>query len=167
MDLRKGLVAKLEEKIIGILMAIALVVGFMQVAARFVFKSSLPWSEELLRFVFEWVTFLAASIAVREKAHVSVSVVVEKLPKPIRRGVGVMGILLSIGFCLAITYYGLQLVKVQFETNQISTAMELPMWIPYLGLVVGSLMMAIRFIQNLFSVIIRNRQNSAMEIKNC
>lgn len=149
-----NLLTKFEEKTIGLLMATAIVVGFMQVAARFIFHSSLPWSEEFLRFVFIWVTFIAASLAIREKAHVSVSVLVDKLPKGLRLVVAALGILFSIGFCVTITYCGTNLVKMQVNTNQLSTAMEIPMWVPYLGVVVGSLMMAIRFVQDLVDLFV-------------
>ncbi|MEW6662501.1 MAG: TRAP transporter small permease [Bacillota bacterium] len=144
---------KLEERFIAFLITVAIVVGFMQVTSRFIFKSSLPWSEELLRFVFIWVTFLGASVAVREKAHVSVSVLLHKLPVPFQKAGIVAGLLFSIGFCGAIVYYGMQIITVQVLTNQLSTAMEIPMWLPYLGVVVGSFMMAIRFLQNLISLL--------------
>ncbi|MDK2822016.1 MAG: C4-dicarboxylate transporter, DctQ subunit [Clostridia bacterium] len=149
----KNIVLKLEEKIIALFMLVAIIVGFMQVSSRFIFKSSLPWSEELLRFIFQWVTFLAASVAVREKAHVSVTFLIDKLPRNANKLITLLGILLSIGFCLAITYFGIQLVKVQIETEQISTAMQLPMWIPYSGVVVGSFMMAFRFFRSLLTVL--------------
>ena len=153
-----------EEKLIAIIMAETIVVGFMQVFYRFILKSSLSWSEELLRFSFEWVVFLAASIAVRENGHVSVSVLVDLLPKTIRRVIAIAGSILCVGFCLAITYYGIDLVKMQIATNQRSTAMEIPMWIPYMGLVAGSFMMAYRFLEQLIQMFCP-RRNENGEVK--
>lgn len=149
---RKGVFAvvgkairKIEEAIIIVLMAEALVVGVWQVAARYAFHAPLPWSEEMLRFSFEWITFLAASIGVSEKAHVSVSVVVDALPRPLRGLANFVALLISAAFCGAVAVYGFELVKVQLETVQLSPAMEIPMWIPYLAVVAGSATMALRF----------------------
>lgn len=139
-------VRRVEEGIIGLLMAETIVVGIMQVAARYVFHSSLPWSEELLRFSFIWISFLAASVGVAEKAHVSVSVLVDRLPKKAGLLVNITASIISGAFCAAIAYYGYGLVALQAETQQLSAAMEIPMWLPYLAVVVGNLSMAVRFL---------------------
>lgn len=139
-------IRRAEEGIIALLMAETIVVGIMQVAARYVFHSSLPWSEELLRFSFIWMTFLAASVGVAEKAHVSVSVLVDRLPKKAELLVNIIASIISAAFCAAIAYFGYGLLALQAETQQLSPAMEIPMWGPYLAVVVGSFSMAVRFL---------------------
>ena len=41
---------------------------FMQVIFRYVLKAPLSWSEELARYTFMWITFLGASVALRQNS---------------------------------------------------------------------------------------------------
>ena len=40
-----------------------LIFGFLQVFARFILKSPIGWSEELLTYSFTWASFIGASMA--------------------------------------------------------------------------------------------------------
>lgn len=62
-----------------VLVAIVLI-GTAQIFFRFVLKSSLIWSEELMRYLFVWLAFITASIAVREHKHISVDFVTTYMP---------------------------------------------------------------------------------------
>ena len=68
----------------GMLVAIVLI-GSAQIFFRFVLKSSLIWSEELMRYMFVWLSFITASIAVREHKHISVDFVTSFVPAKINR----------------------------------------------------------------------------------
>ena len=52
-----------------------------QVVARYVFNSSIFWSEELARYLFIWVIFLCIAIGYRENQHISITTVIEALPR--------------------------------------------------------------------------------------
>lgn len=54
--------------------------GTAQIFCRFVLKSSLIWTEELMRYLFVWLSFITASIAVREHKHISVDFLTTYLP---------------------------------------------------------------------------------------
>ena len=43
-------------------------------------RSMLPWSEEIARYLFLWLTWVGASYATKERKHVSIDLVYEKLP---------------------------------------------------------------------------------------
>jgi len=146
-------IKRAEKGIIVLLVGETVVVGIMQVTARYVFQSSLSWSEELLRFSFIWVTFLAASVGVSEKVHVSVSVLVDRLSQKVGLLVNIVASIVSAIFCAVVAYFGYVLVVIQIETQQISPAMEIPMWVPYLGVVVGNLLMTVRFLLQVFSML--------------
>ena len=48
----------------------------MQVVTRYVFKIPLPWSEEMARYLFLWLTWVgASSYATKERKHVSIDLV--------------------------------------------------------------------------------------------
>ncbi len=69
--------------IIAALLAETIFVGAWQVLARFVFHSSLSWSEELLRFSFVWVTFLGSAVGLSQGSHMNVQAFTNMMPKKV------------------------------------------------------------------------------------
>lgn len=84
---------------------------FLQVLVRFVFKSPLPWTEEVSRLAFVYSIFVGATVAVREKAHINVDVVLVALPPPMARAVKLLGSLLVAVFLCFVTWQGIQFVR--------------------------------------------------------
>ena len=74
------------EKVTACVMLVLIVlIGSAQIFFRFVLHSSLIWSEELMRYMFVWLSFLTASIAVREHKHISVDFVTSFTPARVNR----------------------------------------------------------------------------------
>ena len=57
MKILKLLDEKLEEVFLVIILIAAVVIVAMQVVTRYVFKIPLPWSEEIARYLFLWLTW--------------------------------------------------------------------------------------------------------------
>ena len=91
-------VETIEEWLLYLIFIETILVGTAQVLARFVFHASLPWSEELLRMSFEWVTFFGASVGISRNTHVAVVFFVDLLPKALRNVTQVLGRLICIAF---------------------------------------------------------------------
>ena len=82
--LTQGITRALELTIVACLAAMALLV-FGNVVLRYGFNSGIAVSEELSRWLFLWLIFLGASIAVHEQGHMGSDMVMEKLSQmPIR-----------------------------------------------------------------------------------
>lgn len=139
----------LEEYIIFVLLAsMTLIIG-LQVISRFVFHSSLSWSEEIARYILVWATFIGGSLGVKKGAHIGVEAFTLVLPAKGKKIVTYVASACCIVFCLIIFKEGLAIILKQITNHQVSPAMQLPMWIPYAALPVGSILMAVRFIQSL------------------
>lgn len=113
---------------------------FLQVLIRFVFKYPLPWTEEVSRIAFVYSIFVGATIAVREKTHLNVDVLLVILPKGAARAVTVFGSLLVAIFLGFVTWEGIVLVLA--TGVQMTPVMQIPF--RYLYLVVpasGALML--------------------------
>lgn len=68
-----------------IILAVMTAVMFAGVVWRYVFNSSLVWSEELTRYLFIWFVFLSASYAVTTKSHIRVDALNMMIPIKIRK----------------------------------------------------------------------------------
>ena len=131
---------------IGYLIAAALagmvVLVFGNVFMRYAFNSGFTVSEELSRWLFVWVTFLGAVIALRDNAHLGTDMMVGRLgPAGKRLCMGIS--LLLMLFCLWLIFKG---TYDQFMVNKDSESpvMEVSMgWFYAGGMVFSALSLPI------------------------
>ncbi|SDM34211.1 TRAP transporter small permease [Halarsenatibacter silvermanii] len=57
----------------------------LQVFYRYVLSSSLPWVDELSRFVFIWIGFIGAAVAHEKDKHIGLVLLLNKLSKRSKR----------------------------------------------------------------------------------
>src|SRR3712207_5550728 len=62
-------------------LALMVVLVFGNVFLRYAFNMGITTSEELSRFLFVWLTFLGAIVALREHGHLGVDILVRRLPE--------------------------------------------------------------------------------------
>lgn len=68
----------------GAVLAAMLIVISLQVVSRYVFNSSLSWTEELSKSLMVWCAFLVAPSALRTGTNVGVDIFLEAMPKRAR-----------------------------------------------------------------------------------
>ena len=71
---------RLLEYVIAGLLALMVVLVFGNVVLRYAFNSGITISEELSRWLFVWLTFVGAILALRNHAHLGMDSVVSRLP---------------------------------------------------------------------------------------
>ncbi|MDQ7249397.1 TRAP transporter small permease [Dongia sedimenti] len=132
-----GFVRALDRCIDVILVAsMAIVIAAMaaQVTLRYFFHSPLPWPEELSQFLLVGMSFLGMYVGIRRNQHIRI----EWLPKNgsrFIRGLKLVGLLSICVFLAYIGYGGFKLAMTAW--GQPSTALRIPMAIPYLTIPVA------------------------------
>lgn len=91
-----GRYCQLLTVIIVICLALMVLMVFGNVVMRYAFNSGIAMSEELSRWLFLWLIFLGASIAVHEQSHMGSDMVMDLLPPQVQRVAMVMGQLLML-----------------------------------------------------------------------
>jgi TRAP-type transport system small permease protein len=71
---------KLLEFLIALCLAVMVVMVFGNVVLRYAFNSGIAASEEVSRWLFIWLTFLGAIVALKEHAHLGSDMLVSRLP---------------------------------------------------------------------------------------
>ena len=168
---------RLEEVIIATLMAAATLIIFVAVihrygtsaaiglaqwgksigqdwlfnAGRAVFQVmrniNMTWAQELCIYLFVWMAKFGAAYGARTGIHVGVDVAVKSL-KPASRTVVVMFALLAGAlFTFIVGTLGARFVWHMAHTDQVSADLEVPMWLVYLAVPLGSYLMCFRFLQ--------------------
>lgn len=134
-----------------LLMLAMVTIIFAQVIARYVLSDSLSWSEEVGRFLFIWMTFLGAALALRNGNHVALDVVVVRLPEKLKKASLVFGYLCMAIFAAVIVYGGYAFVL--RGSRQMSAALQLPMQYVYLVLPLGGLLILFYIGRNVWRIL--------------
>jgi len=144
-----GILDKIQEYIIIVLVGFCIIVGTAQVACRFIFSYALPWSEEVIRYCFVWIVFIAAALAVRDEQHATITVFTDYLPKKIQECVKIIASVCAIAFSYFITVQGFNLVQQQIAGNQLTPAMEIPIAVVTVSIPIGAILMALYYVRNI------------------
>ncbi len=126
---------------------------FLQIVMRYVFSNSLSWSEELARYIFLWQIWIGASYGVKRSRHIRIKILNQKLPEKARKILEIVTIGIALVFCIFLMINGYELVHSIFELGQLSSAMRMPMGYPYMSVLVGSVLMVIRYLERLYEII--------------
>lgn len=148
---------RLEETLIAFLMGAATLVIFVAVVHRYASGVSwlydyarmfnFSWAQELCIYLFVWMAKFGAAYGVRTGIHVGVDVIINRLSTPWRNKLVIFGLLAGATFTAIVGTLGARFVWAMSQTEQVSADMEVPMWIVYLAVPLGSYLMCFRFLQ--------------------
>jgi C4-dicarboxylate transporter, DctQ subunit len=152
---------RLEEIIIASLMGAATLLTFITVAHRFLvdvpvlypilFPINLAWSQELCIYMFIWMAKFGAAYGVRTGIHVGVDVLINRLNPKWQKIVVLFGLFGGALFTAIVGTMGLKFVYELMGTDQTSPDLEIPSWIVYACIPLGSYLMCFRFLQVSFA----------------
>ena len=97
----------LGDKVLVLLFGVIVCVMFAQVVFRYIFNNSLSWSEELIRFLFVWLTFLGGALAIKDKTHIAVEFLIKALPAKYLKYINIINLVLITAFFASIVVIGL------------------------------------------------------------
>ena len=86
----------LLEALMALCLAVMVVMVFGNVVLRYAFNSGITVSEEVSRWLFLWLTFLGAIVAVKEHGHLGTDVLVSRLPQVGKRACLVLAQILML-----------------------------------------------------------------------
>lgn len=128
-------IQRFAEILIGLMLGLMIVVVFAQTFFRYVIFASLPWSEELSRFLFVALIALGINIGISRNMMVRIDIIDSrlgprgaKMNEVLRHCVGIV-----MNFFFA--YSTLELISIGM--NQNSPALGIPMGVMYSVLLVG------------------------------
>ncbi|MBD8005975.1 TRAP transporter small permease [Bacillus norwichensis] len=147
MKLKKILNEKLEEWVLVASMVFLVILVVGQVFARYVMNFSIGWSEELARYLLIWIAWIAASYAVTQSAHIRVEIIKDRFSRRIKQMIELVVLIIWFGFAAFLAIEGTNFILQVQATNQVSPSLGVDMWIVYLAVPVGGVLMGIRLIQ--------------------
>lgn len=142
--------ANFEGAILGVFLIIITLVIFLQIFMRYLFNHALPWPEELSRYCFVCSTLLSLSFCVRHKSMMRVDALVSLLPKTAQDVIECFIMLVSLALYAVLFVFSLDTAALSKASGQLSTALQLPMYIIYSWGSFSFAMAVLRTVQSIF-----------------
>jgi len=111
--------------VMAVALMIMVVLVFANVVLRYAFNSSITQSEEISRWLFVWITFMGAVVALREHTHLGTDALVSRLPPMGKKVCLVLGHLTMLYVCYLVFRGSLEQTKINMDVLAPST--QLPM----------------------------------------
>ncbi len=129
---------------IGVLLMAANTIS--NVVGRFVFQSSIFFSEELNRILIILITFAGISYAARQGRHIRMSAIFDALPPKVRKVMMVAISLVTAVFMLGLAWYSLQYILTQASRGRVLPSLQIPVWIILIWVPVGFFMTGLQYL---------------------
>ena len=125
---------RLDYCLTALLLAAMALIAFVNILSRYIFHFSFAATEELTINFFVWMTVLGSGIAFERGAQMGMVTFFKRFPRPLQRGVVVLGSVLSAALFVAVNIYTIQAIGDEITLFQAkSAALGIPVWIYYLG----------------------------------
>ena len=165
MKVLKWLDKHLEEMLLVILLAAIVLVMLYQIVRRYLFNSSLSWSEEFCRYCFVWSAMLATGYCIRKGSMLRVDVVIKLFPRPVTAVLDIVGKILAVAFCCIMFLPSWEVMQNALKIGQLSPAMQMPTWLLYLSAPLGFFSGIIRGIQSVILTLMELKKGDKKTIE--
>lgn len=130
-------ISQLEKLLAAILMLALTIIVALSVAFRYFLNAPLSWSGEVAVFLLIWISFIGGSLGLKNKSQAAVTLMLDYCPPRVKMWIAVFSQVFIIVFLVLILTYTYTWILSDGVAFQKSTAILLPMWIPYSAVPVG------------------------------
>jgi len=131
----------------GVLLFAAMVITVQMIFLRYAFRAPTIWQTDFVIFSATAAVFLGAPYVLLTRGHVGVDVIEIMAAPPLRRALGLIGALLGLVFCLAMTVASLLFFHEAYVNEwRTSSVAAIVLWVPLLPLPVGFGLLSLQYI---------------------
>lgn len=141
-------------------LAIMLGMVFLNATLRYTLNSGITVSEEISRWLFVWMTFLGAIVAMKKHLHLGVDIVVRRLSPKLQKACAIVSSLLMLYACYLL-FWG-SWVQAKINIGTISPASGIPVAVLYLVGIIASVGISIYLLVDLFMIVSGRSSNTVM-----
>lgn len=135
-----------ERVISGVLLLLVTLGGVVQVLARYVFTGSIRWGDDFILFSMVWFVFIGSSVAVVEKKHIIVSVLVDAFPKKIAKVLTVAAQVAWFALAALTMYITAMHTIDTARKGSVAINSGFPYWIAQVIMPIGLLLMLVKIV---------------------
>jgi TRAP-type C4-dicarboxylate transport system, small permease component len=159
---KESLLYKVMKIFVSLLMMLITLLTFYQIVLRYGFNMAPSWSEELVRFIFVWLTFIAAGMGVRERIHIGIDALVNILPRPLQKAAATIVSITIVAFGAYLISTGIDLTL--GTHSQASPALGIPMSYIYASIPVMGVLLVCFGLNNIRVLFTTGETAATMEV---
>ena len=104
-----------------------------QVFTRYILQNPSSWSEELVSYLFAWMSLLGASLVVGERGHMNIPILIDRMGSSARKALNIFAEVVACIFAAVILVYGgVQITNLAM--GQMTSSLGVPIGIFYVVL---------------------------------
>lgn len=115
------------------------------VVGRYIFQSSIFFSEELNRILIILITFAGISYAARQGRHIRMSAIFDALPVKPRKVLMIIIALVTAVFMFGLAWYALQYILTQASRGRVLPSLQIPVWMILVWVPFGFFMTGLQY----------------------
>ncbi len=97
---------KILRVLCGVSFIAMVVLTCWQVFTRYILGNPSSWSEELVAYLFGWMSLLGASLVVGERGHMNIPILIDRLNPTMKKAFHIFSEIVALIFAAAILVYG-------------------------------------------------------------
>ena len=110
-----------------------------QVFTRYILQNPSSWSEEMVSYLFAWMSLFGASIVVGERGHMNIPILVERMGTKARKIFSILGEVVALLFAAVILVYGgVQIANLAM--GQMTSSLGVPVGVFYVVLPISGVL---------------------------
>ena len=161
--------ARIETVVSTVIFVLMLSMMVVQVTARYLFEFPLPWSEEMIRYMFVMTVFIGAGAVCKYRDHIEIDVISdfvsrirnERTKARVIRAQRMVADLASLATLSIFCWYCYDFVAAMVESDQRSPAMDFPTYIVTGVMFLGVVLMIVHYLVK----IVDNAVNGVRDVK--
>ncbi len=150
-----------EEILCILLLAASVAVGAAGVLWRYVLGSPFVWTEETLRLLLVWLTFVGMSMGIKKGAHMRLDLVDNVLSSHPKAALETLNRIFMLVFAAVLVLAGWRMVAANEGVTLVASG--LPAALFYIPLVLGGVSMAVRLVVLLYGAATGRGTGKAIE----
>ena len=146
---------KLLDKVLNVLAGVSFIAMVLltcwQVFTRYVLSNPSSWSEELVGYLFAWMSLFGAALVTGERGHMNIPILVEKSKPAVQKVLGIFAEIIACIFAIVILVYGgVQITSLAM--GQMTSSLGVPIGVFYVVMPVCGVLIAPYTIINLIEL---------------
>lgn len=148
----RNILNRILEILAGGSFLVMVVLTCWQVFTRYILQNPSSWSEELVSYMFGWMSLFGASIVVGERGHMNIPILVDRMGAGVRKALAVFAEIVACVFAAVILFYGgMQITSLAM--GQMTSSLGVPIGIFYIVLPVSGVLNVIYTILNIIGIL--------------
>lgn len=122
-----------------------------QVLTRYIFKNPSTWSEELVSYLFAWMSLFGATLITSERGHMNIPIIVERFSVAVQKGLNSLAEIIAFLFSAVILFLGgIQITALAM--GQMTSSLGIPIGIFYIVLPLCGILNMIYTVLNIIDI---------------